>query len=345
MKMHLTKNRLNSPFLFLILLFLLSSCASNYKRIETSFNSNDLKISARIYKPSVPGKYPAVVIVHGSEPDTKDHYSEYSKAFSQNGIVALTYDKRGVGESEGNLWKSSMDDLANDAVAALNFLKQFEFVDSTRIGLWGISQGGWVITKAGMKSDGVKFLVCVSAPAMSPAIQNEYYINKRVLRNGGTKEYAQKLSRALNSYMESLKDTFDLRVLNSLIHSVKNHPLSYTAKSTSFLDFLPDTVYPDLNTETVLMNPAGRNYFYNPVPDWLRLNIPMLMFYGGKDDIVPGKKCYPEVTALNKRNILTYFYPDADHGLREKFLFGNKFPGGYIEKQIDWIKNIRNNEN
>src|SRR5206468_1660261 len=61
------------------------------------------------------------------------------------GLVALAFDKRGSGESQGDWTDASLDDLAGDATAAMAFLAARPEVDPARIGVWGVSQAGWVV--------------------------------------------------------------------------------------------------------------------------------------------------------------------------------------------------------
>ena len=55
----------------------------------------------------------------------------------------LIYDKRGVGESTGDWRTATFSDLAEDALGAVELLKEHQQIDPSRIGLFGLSQGGW----------------------------------------------------------------------------------------------------------------------------------------------------------------------------------------------------------
>ena len=64
--------------------------------------------------------------------------------FASRGLAVLTYDKRGCGGSGGD-WKTvDLDVLAQDALAGVRWLKAQPGVDASRVGVWGISQGGWI---------------------------------------------------------------------------------------------------------------------------------------------------------------------------------------------------------
>lgn len=97
-------------------------------------------------------KLPAVVIVNGSggadrdgnikKPALKgDIYKNLAHFITDLGFITLRYDKRAVGESEGDKIKSGMQDLINDIVANVRFLQEDTRVDKDKIILVGHSEG------------------------------------------------------------------------------------------------------------------------------------------------------------------------------------------------------------
>src|SRR5215216_3323211 len=79
--------------------------------------------------PATPGPYPAIMMVHGSEPGTKDDFGDQqmSAFMASGGIAILTYDKRGVGDSGGHYSESASETnlnlTAQDAIAGLKYLR------------------------------------------------------------------------------------------------------------------------------------------------------------------------------------------------------------------------------
>src|SRR5690606_12592643 len=84
---------------------------------------------------------PGIVLVHGAGPHEASDYLAEAEAFARAGIVALAYDKRTDGYS---MFERSYETLAADAIAAVQTLRQHEAVDPERVGVWGLSEGGWV---------------------------------------------------------------------------------------------------------------------------------------------------------------------------------------------------------
>ena len=104
-----------------------------------------------------------------------------------HGMVVLIYDKRGVGKSSGTYpqnegWsaehiascRNMFDLLAGDALAGFEWLKSRDQIDSSRIGLAGISQAGWIMPLVASRTDDVAFIVSISGPAVSCGMEDWY---------------------------------------------------------------------------------------------------------------------------------------------------------------------------
>jgi uncharacterized protein len=162
----------------LIGVLFLCSCSSPFEEIDKSeikfFESEDIKLSYELDLPGNDGNYPIVVLGHGSGPKTKDALIGFSEKLLAQNIAVFRYDKRGTGNSEGIFIPSNdpavnsyVTLLAQDMVAAVNFIsKRNDLIDTSKIGLFGESQSGWVISTAGAKSLLVKFIIVLSGPTV-----------------------------------------------------------------------------------------------------------------------------------------------------------------------------------
>lgn len=140
---------------------------------NVKFESMGVTLAGTFFKPKHP--YAAVVIVHGSGQEKRA--LEFAALLANNGIAALTYDKRGVGESGGiyagpevgtnNVDTANLDLLAVDASAAISELSAHLPHNHKPIGLIGGSQAGWVIPLAAKKNSTVSFMVLFSGPVVT----------------------------------------------------------------------------------------------------------------------------------------------------------------------------------
>jgi pimeloyl-ACP methyl ester carboxylesterase len=130
--------------------------------------SDSCELAGTLLVPHGDGPHPAVVLVHGSSPCTRDFYRLWAERFVRAGIAALVYDKRGCGESTGSA-DSSIADRAADAESTLTYLQDRPEIDSARVGLWGFSNGTWSIPLVAARRPDVAFLIAVGAVGVSPA--------------------------------------------------------------------------------------------------------------------------------------------------------------------------------
>jgi dienelactone hydrolase len=150
---------------------------------ELRIPSGDAKLAATLYLPPGAGPYPAVVAVHGSGRETRDGSwnQAMTRIFLGEGVAVLLYDKRGVGQSGGdyvpgpyvhdNTSPENIERLASDARAAAAMLAARPDIDRKRVGLFGISQAGWIMPLAAAKSQNIHFIIDVSGPAVPTSLE------------------------------------------------------------------------------------------------------------------------------------------------------------------------------
>jgi pimeloyl-ACP methyl ester carboxylesterase len=126
-------------------------------------------LTGTLIAPSVGGRHPAIVLVHGSGAENRAYMLPWARFLIRHGIAVLGYDKRGVGESTGDWNAATYEDLAGDAVAAVEYLKTRRDIDAAQIGLLGISQAGWIMPLAAVRSKDVAFLISISGAGVTPA--------------------------------------------------------------------------------------------------------------------------------------------------------------------------------
>ena len=125
---------------------------------------------------------PAVVIVHGSGPRTRDDLRGDVRRLVREGFGVLAYDKRGVGASQGVYPRSDAMDseailrlLAQDAAAAFDHVRREKSIDPSRLGFFGASQAGWIIPLAAQQlSPQPRFHIVLSGAAVSTGVEELY---------------------------------------------------------------------------------------------------------------------------------------------------------------------------
>ena len=94
-----------------------------------------------------------------------------------NGFAVLRYDPPGVGQSTGESGFQSLDNRTEEAMAALQYLQSRSDIRRDRVGLWGVSQGSWVIAMAAAAfPQDVAFIISVSGSGVGVAEQQVHSI-------------------------------------------------------------------------------------------------------------------------------------------------------------------------
>jgi uncharacterized protein len=137
-----------------------------------------------LYRPKTPGLHPAIVNVHGSgRTDRSDWWTQAMvRVFLKEGCAVFFYDKRGAGQSGGeyvgpgapntnNVSPENLALLADDAVGAVSVVLSRPDIDKARIGLFGISQAGWIIPIAAAQSREARFVVILSGPTVHTSLE------------------------------------------------------------------------------------------------------------------------------------------------------------------------------
>lgn len=158
---------------------------------EVEFVSEGVTLSGTLWLPEGPGPHPALVIVHGSGRQSRNSARGVARHFNPLGIAVLGYDKRGVGESGGvyvgrqNGSAQNLTLLARDAAAGVQLLRTRADIDVTQVGLWGVSQAGWIVPMAATFAPEVMFTVLISGPTVT--VGEENYYSELTGDNSGTR--------------------------------------------------------------------------------------------------------------------------------------------------------------
>lgn len=145
---------------------------------EVEFISGNVQLSGTIVFPMTGDIHSAVVFVHGSGKQTRSLH--WAKRFASNGIAALVYDKRGVGQSGGeyesnqSVSEKNLNLLAQDAKEAIGVLRKHIKTKDLLVGLTGISQAGWIIPLAAENSDSIDFIALWSGPVCKVSEEDIY---------------------------------------------------------------------------------------------------------------------------------------------------------------------------
>ena len=308
---------------------------TDFREEKVQFSNGSLHLGGTLVVPSAPGPHPAVVFVHGSGPVTRDFYGPLAYHFVRQGIAVLTYDKRGIGESEGQWLESGFDDLASDAVSAVDFLKTRREIRASSIGLFGISQGGWIVPLAISKTPDIAFALLISAAAVTPEEQQLMNVAGEMRVANMPEAEIQKAVSGTKEQIESLRSEEAIKSVEADVQKLKQE-----GKQALLAANGPD------NPQFILF--FRKIMDFDPLPVLEKVNCPVLVIYGELDRLVPVAENKDKLEAALKRaehpDVTVRVFPKADHailvsetGSMKEFPFANHFAPGYFSTMTNWI--------
>lgn len=272
---------------------------------EITFAHDAVSLEGTLSVPDGDGPHPAVVIAHSSGGGSRDepYYRFHADWFAKSNIATLRFDRRGSGASTGKFETADFGDLADDLLAGVGRLRHHNDIDSTRIGVWGHSQGGWIGPEAASRSTDIAFCVIVSGAAVSPAEQMNFYTRQQLEKRGydeGAIEEAIALRTMVDEYFRG--KTSKKRLL-AAIDEAADEPWCTTSR-----DDIPNEI-----TGTKWYN----EFDYNPVPALEAVDQPTLVVCGGSDGMMPNEDSIPvwKSTLGGQSESWIHQIPNADHYL------------------------------
>jgi hypothetical protein len=322
--------------------------AQAYVEEKVTYPSGDVGLAGLLRIPNKPGPHPAIVFAHGSGPGTQNQVSMLAHFFLHQGMAVLSFNKRGVGESTGDWRRIDFPELAADVLAGVMFLQKRPDIDPKRIGLYGISQGGWVVSLAASLSEDVAFIVPHSGPGVSPKGQEFYMVTNLLTMAGLAKEEIDGLLELYSLLYAYGKTGQEADKYDALLEKLKTDP--------KLADSLPppskDVTFEKMYENQQLGDPGWffhLNVDYDPVPAYQKVKCPALIIFGKHDYTVPVDESVARIEKALKeagnKNYTIKVLPNAGHGILEideknptRPTSPARFAPGYLSFLGDWLK-------
>jgi hypothetical protein len=239
-----------------------------------------------MYAPAglAPGEQrPAVVLCVGYTYLKEMVMPDIAKCLTKAGYVALTFDYRGFGDSEGPAWRLMPQEQVSDIRAALTFLADQPHVDPERLAVLGISLGGSHAITVGAIDNRVEAVV-----AIEPMGQGERWL------------------RSLRRYSEWLD--FEARLMADRSQRVRTgqssrvDPLEIVLpdpESRAFLEAVAQE-FPQMQCDLPLETAeALLEYSPEAVIEQIEPR-PLLIIHGDEDRLVPAEEVFALIEAAGE---------------------------------------------
>lgn len=261
-----------------------------------------------------------VLIVHGSGQTNavaQEWHYDMRAQFVKSGYAVYMWDKMGCGNSGGTFdYNQPVQSSAQEAIAAINTLKEKKIPGADHIGLWGISRGGWINPLIIDQFDGIKFWVSVSG--VDDKENFKYLLAENLRINGHSKD---RIALLVDEWQAGMRLTHEGASFEAFLAATKNIRKNafwsrfnngasitkkgyYAYQKTMMQEQLDSAsglmVYVD-NFETILSN----------------VDCPVLALFGEKDmnvDWTKTKSLYENTLGKNT-NLTIKSFPDCNHNM------------------------------
>lgn len=208
------------------------------KEYKTKLVSGPYELPAILTLPKGQAPFPVVILVHGSGPNDMDEtlgpnkpFKDLALGLATKGVAVFRYDKRshvyGAGSKGDTL--TLHEEVVEDAVAAVDFVKTFPEVDTNRIYVAGHSLGAMMAPEIASQSREVEGIVLLAAPTRSLltiiGIQVDNIL-KKAQQNNDT---------AMVSRISMMKEQLALAQSDTLSLSVSPEKLPYSVPASYWL--------------------------------------------------------------------------------------------------------------
>jgi hypothetical protein len=255
------------------------------------------ELRAVVSFPEAAGDLPGVVLVDGSGDGTTDGWGGWIEAIADCGAVVLAHDKPGSGDSPGDWRDQGIADRARESLAAVEVLRGQPGVDSRRVGLLGISQGGWVSYLAGSMAPGaISQVVAISGPGVSVAEQERFRIAAEVDADAEALAWVDERTRLLLAGDDHA----------SILAAQRGYADRPWFEAACGIYDVPE-----------LLPFATRILGFDPAPALPAIRCPVFAAFGGADTTVPVSRSVAVISELlpaDPRHAIAVF-PGADHNL------------------------------
>lgn len=303
---------------------------------EVAFQSEGLTLKGALHLPPGPGPFPALVYAHGSGPATRN-LGFYPAWFVQQGFAVLVFDKRGAGRSQGDWRTASFQSLAGDVLAGVATLKARPDIDAKHLGVFGISQGGWVGSLAASRSQDVKFFLAIVGSGV-PVWENVAHECTSMMK-----------SLPLTPAQLEAGNRFARQAFRMAADGAGPAELQAAAAAHKDQPWLQSIWLLGLPAESPWWTWWKLNGHVDPSAVLPKVACPVMWVLGDRDSQVPTAQSEPRIReALAKggnRDLTLQVFPKAGHpmmlcetGLMSELHTLSRFVPGYFDAMAAWLR-------
>jgi pimeloyl-ACP methyl ester carboxylesterase len=294
-----------------------------YRDETLAIHSKDgVVLGATLSVPHRRGPLNAVVLVAGSGPQSRHVDVDGHRPFdvladhlARQGVAVLRYDKRGVAQSTGSYYGHTVDDLQEDAYAAVRALAaRHQFA---RIGIVGHSEGSTIAAAVAARHPGaVDFIVSMAGPGISGMDSEQIQDRQLAVDNGASPAEVERIMRYVRSYYTTVLATPAGPARGAALRRVYAtlEPADQALITKYRMNVV--TLSPDYAADA----PDDMGLASDPRRDWRQVRCPVLVLNGSLDhQVTPAENVAGIVAALKEGGnhaVRSAVLPSLNHGFQ-----------------------------
>jgi uncharacterized protein len=291
---------------------------------DVVFASGDLSLVGTLRLPDTDqSAYPAVLFIHGSGPVDRngsavnletgavvmelDIYRQLAVAASDVGFASFRFDKRGVGDSQGNAALASRADLLDDIQAAIQSLRAQPEIDVSRIILIGHSEGSYLAPMVAVEDSEIAGVVLLAGAARALDAITRWQVESLLGQQGIEGEALDAALAQQDQYIAFVKAS-------------QGEWADYTvAQLQEQIPWLNEAAGAQLKATPLALSWLREHYLAQPAETIIQVKSPVLIISGEKDLQVPSSEAQSLAGLLataGNEDVSAFVFPDLNHLLR-----------------------------
>lgn len=295
---------------------------------DLAFEWQGLTLAGSLYLPSMAGPHPVVLMAQGSgasDRHSNGYFEPIRNTFVEHGIAVYSFDKPGCGTSTGDWHDYGLIGRAAQMKSALVALADHPAVDERRIGVWGHSQGGWIVQILAGELSTLAFAITSSAPTITVPAQIRYDFEHSLRARGVDEPAVARASEAIDAIVGRAESGADFASVRSSLESLADEPWAqHVPTFESEADWRHFSL---LVSERI-----------DPLQSLRSATCAFLAVYGGRDTLLPPTRSVTEASdalATSCDDATVLVFPQGDHRLH---LENTTLVPGYLKLLGAWAQ-------
>jgi pimeloyl-ACP methyl ester carboxylesterase len=298
------------------------------ERRDVALTWNDVRLAGTLHLPASPAPHPVVLMMQGSGPADRDgdgYFPPIRDAFLSRGIAVYSFDKPGIGDSSGDWRHYGLAGRTDQALAVIAVLREQKDIDPRRVGIWGQSQGGWLVQMIAARLPDLAIAIANSGPGIGVAEQDLYGC-EHTMRAAGKSE--TDIAHAL-----AFLDAMHAAALRGDDYPTAERLLIAAARDEPWYGYL---TFDDAEDWGLICRFIQERY--EPSEALARVRCPFLALFGGLDPLLPALESAAiygkALRAAGNRDATIVVFPQANHRIFDPET--GAFATGYLDLLADW---------